>query len=259
MHAASELPPLLPGPLGHSLWRGSQLARSSSPGLASGFAALDAALPGGGWPVHGLTELLQAQAGVCEWRLLGPALRGLLAAAAQRPLLLIAPPQTPHLPGLADWGVTPRQLVWLDPATPQQALWAAEQAIKANAAAALMAWLPQARPEQIRRLQACALGSEAPVFLFRPASAARQSSAAPLRILLSPGADWELQLDILKRRGPALDAPLLLNAIPPALAAVLAPRLLRPQQALPTPPALLSPQPHHHALARPAEQPAGAV
>lgn len=225
--AAAASVPLLGGPLGQALWRGSELAHGHAPGLASGFAALDALLPGGGWPGRALSEILQPRAGVCELRLLGPA----LAAAQQaggRSLLLINPPFTPHLPGLAAWGLNPRQIVWLAPAGATQVLWTLEQALKANAAGALLAWLPEStRPEQLRRLQACALGAQAPCFVFRAAAAATQSSAAPLRLLLQPRADWELELRILKRRGPALAAPLRLRAVPPALAPVLSSRLLQ--------------------------------
>ena len=47
---------------------------------------------------------------------------------------------------------------------------------------AVLAWLPEARPEQIRRLQVNALSSDAPAFLVRPERVGQQSSAAPLRL-----------------------------------------------------------------------------
>ncbi|RTL24794.1 MAG: hypothetical protein EKK52_00600, partial [Burkholderiales bacterium] len=97
------------------LWRGSSLGAHSAPTLPSGFAALDAELPGGGWPLGAVTELLAPQAGVLEWRLLAPALRGwwagqglpasASATPALRSLLLIHPPHTPHLPGLQAVGL----------------------------------------------------------------------------------------------------------------------------------------------------------
>ncbi|MFX8125914.1 hypothetical protein ABTL08_19180, partial [Acinetobacter baumannii] len=40
------------------LWRGSSLGAHSAPTLPSGFAALDAELPGGGWPLGAVTEKL---------------------------------------------------------------------------------------------------------------------------------------------------------------------------------------------------------
>jgi len=249
--------PTLPGSLG-ALWRGSELARSQSPCHSSGFAALDAELPGGGWPTQQLSEILLTRPGACEWRLLGPALRGLLVGsqasapqarpgkrgrsgpaaspAARRPLLLINPPLAPHLPGLAGHGISAAQLVWIAPGNAAHALWAAEQAIKADAAAAVLAWLPEARPEQIRRLQAAALGARAPVFVLRPAAIAQpQSSAAPLRLLLEPGPDWTLRVRLIKRRGPMHEGWLTLPSLPAGLGRILAPRLLQPALPAPSP------------------------
>jgi len=277
------------------LWRASSLGRSLSPCLSSGFAALDAELPGGGWPTQALTEILQDEGSHGEWRLLSPALQRLWSpvrtasterphsrpppSQGVRPLLLINPPYTPHLPGLQAIGLPPAQIVWVDTADlahPKarapahrlsDALWATEQAIKAQAAGAVMAWLPHARPEQIRRLQALALHSTAPIFLLREAACAQQSSAAPLRVCLrneSTAASaqsrtpWAtspsrgpakgpshgvgarsapppamllggLRLRLLKRRGPPLDGELQLNALPPGLLACLPERLRGPQ------------------------------
>lgn len=223
------------------LWRASSLGRSSSTCVPSGFAALDAELPGGGWPTRQCCEILQAEAGLCEWRLLGPVLRTLLQSEAParrrqsarpRPtLLLINPPLMPHLPGLRAHGIEPQQLIWIAPHSAQQALWVTEQAIKSQAASALLAWLPQARPAQIRRLQSAALDSPAPIFLFRPLAAQAQSSAAPLRLSLAPGADWQLRLQILKRRGPAQAEAMALSALPDELAPLLPPRLQQGQAA----------------------------
>ena len=65
-----------------SLWRASQIGGAAQRTTASGFAALDAQLPGGGWPHGTLTELLLAQAGVGELRLLAPALAALAPGPA---------------------------------------------------------------------------------------------------------------------------------------------------------------------------------
>ena len=59
--------PADPATLHPALWRAHQLGRAGAAGaLASGFAALDAVLPGGGWPAGALTELLLPQPGVGE-------------------------------------------------------------------------------------------------------------------------------------------------------------------------------------------------
>jgi len=102
--------------------------------------------------------------------------------------------------------------------------------IKSDAAGVIVAWLPQARQEQIRRLQVCALACQAPVFLCRPEAARHESSAAPLRMHVTYGLDWELKVEIFKRRGPALDTVLRLPSIPGGLASVLTPRLLEPSR-----------------------------
>ena len=257
------------------LWRGTSLSTAADPTLPSGFAALDAQLPGGGWPTRAAVEVLAPLSGVLEWRLLAPGLHAWWAAQAQpaarspgrrvraatpanhlRTLLLVNPPHTPHLPGLQALGLPPSALIWVSATTPAQQLWAAEQAIKSRVA--VLAWLPQARPEQIRRLQVNALSSDAPIFLMRPESARHQSSAAPLRLVVKPGEDWALDVLLLKRRGPAHEGWLHLPATPGAVAPLLTAAKRKP---LPTPAPAPTPEPapapahtpteRQHALARP--------
>jgi protein ImuA len=83
-----------------------------------------------------------------------------------------------------------------------------------------------------------AAGCAAPVFLCRPASAARESSAAPLRLLARTGADWTLLVDVLKRKGPPLESTLCLPSVPGGLQAILTPRLYKPSALLAQPVAL---------------------
>ncbi len=232
------------------LWRGSSLGQTVDPTLASGFAALDAELPGGGWPLRAVTEVLTPQPGVLEWRLLAPGLRNWWAAQALpsptpgrrqrvtppglRSLLLVNPPHAPHLPGLLALGLPSSALIWVSAAAPAQALWAAEQAIKSRVA--VLAWLPEARPEQIRRLQVSALSSDAPAFLVRPEHVGQQSSAAPLRLVVQPGEGWDLAVHLLKRRGPAFEGWLSLSAVPGAVEPLLTAAKRKPQPApLPAP------------------------
>jgi len=208
------------------LWRGNELGRQPAPVVATGWPELDRELPGGGWPCQSLTEVLVAQPAVIEWRLLGAALRQVVAHGGQ--IAAIAPPRQPYLPGLLHEGLDERRFVWIDAQTPAERLWTAEQLIKANACGAIVAWLPQARPEQVRRLQVCAQACEGLVFLCRPEAARHEASPAPLRVQAGFELDWALRLHILKRRGPTLDAPLTLPSIPGGLSALITPRLLRP-------------------------------
>lgn len=268
----SEAPPAvaLPPAVAAAVWRGDQLGRATAPTRSSGFAALDAQLPGGGWPCQGLTELLCPQPGTLAWRLLAPLLRTLCPAgggtrpAAATPVLLVGPPHPPHPPGLRADGIDERGLVWLQAHTAAERLWTTEQLLKARAPGVLVTWLPQARPEQLRRLQVLAGAAQGPVFVCRPQAAAREASAAPLRLLLRVGAagaddgPWALQVDLLKRPGPPLARTLSLPSVPGGLAALLPPRLRRvgaavPPATVPIPlPAFASPREEDHVVVRPA-------
>ena len=184
-----------------------------------------------------------------------PGRRARAAGPVLRSLLLINPPHTPQLPGLQALGLPHSALVWVSAATPAQALWAAEQAIKSRVA--VLAWLPEARPEQIRRLQVNALSSDAPAFLVRPERAGQQSSAAPLRLLVQQSDGWGLNVQLLKRRGPAHEGWLELPAVPGAVEPLLTAAKRKPVPS-PVPAPMPAPAPtpasppteHSHALAR---------
>lgn len=222
---------LLPAAVEAAVWRGHQLGAAATAVRPTGFEALDAELPGGGWPCQSLTEILCAQFALLEWRLLAPALKGIGERHAT--IAVVAPPKPPHMPGLCHEGLSPERLVWVDADAPAQRLWALEQLIKSNAFGAIVGWLPQlpqVRQEHIRRLQVLAHGCDAPVFLCRPSVASAASSAAPLRVQARLGPDWELMVDILKRKGPPLDLTLRLPAMPGSLKAIATPRLLQPSR-----------------------------
>ena len=189
----------LPPDIEAALWRGDQLGSPVTSVVSSGFAALDAELPGAGWPCHSLTEILQPQPTVAEWRLLAPAMRQVVAHGGH--IVVVGPPKSPHLPGLKYAGLDERHLVWIQAEAPAERLWVTEQLIKTNAAGLLVSWLPQARQEQIRRLQVCAQACDGPVFLCRPAAAEHEPSAAPLRVQLRFGLDWELHVPPVEAQG----------------------------------------------------------
>jgi len=216
----------LPADIAAAIWRGTELGSPVTTVLSSGFPALDVELPGAGWPCHSLTELLQPQPTVAEWRLLAPAIRQVVAKGGN--IVVVGPPKSPHLPGLRHIGLDERHLVWIQAETPAERLWVTEQLVKTNAAGLLVSWLPQARQEQIRRLQVCAQACDGPVFLCRPAAAEHEPSAAPLRVQLRFGLDWELQLHLLKRKGPTHEGVLTLSSVPGGLDSILTPRLRTP-------------------------------
>ncbi len=220
--------PPLPVALGPALWRASELGAQATPTVATGWAEFDRELPGGGWPSRSVIEVLTPQPAVVEWRLLGAALARVVAGGGQ--LVVVAPPRQPCLPGLRQAGLDERRFVWVQAETPAERLWATEQLVKAGSAGAVVAWLPQARPEQIRRLQVGAQGAPGLVFVCRPEAAQHEASAAPLRIHASFAIDWALRVRVLKRRGPAAEGDLLLPSVPGALRALITPRLAVPSR-----------------------------
>lgn len=201
------------------VWRGRELAQAQERTLPSGHAPLDAQLPGGGWPLGCLVEVLQQQPHQFAWQLLAPALRALDSAG---PIVLVNPPYLPFGPGLRGMELRPEQLLCVQADKYAARLWAAEQALRCADVAAVLAWLPQARNEDLRRLHLCAQQHERFLVAFRGLDAQGQSTPARLRVLLE-GAQ-QLELRILKRRGPPLLQPLLLRAQPARLAALLAAR-----------------------------------
>jgi protein ImuA len=258
----SPAPPVGPDPadLHPALWRADQLGRAAGAGRPTGFAALDAVLPGGGWPAGALTELLLPHPGVGEWRLLAPALAAVQqgrAGEGPRSVMLFDPPAEPCAWTLGALGLDLRALVVVQgaaPGAPRRAprgragvgaplpgadtLWALEQALASGQVGAVLAWLPTRLPgDALRRLQLAAQAHPGLAFLFREVPARLKPSAAPLRLQLAPGGPDELLLRVLKRRGPLLAAPLRLT-LPPVLspgqqAAVL--RRARAADALPVP------------------------
>ena len=226
--ARRSQPGELPPEVEQAVWCGCDFGSHVGSVVPSGFEALDAELPGGGWPCQALSEVLSPQPSVLEWRLIGRALRGIVSRGGN--VVVVGPPKTPHLPGLRHTGIDEKHLVWVQAEGPAERLWCTEQLVKSGSCGALVAWLPQARPEQIRRLQVCAHACEGLVFLFRPAAAQHEASAAPLRVIATFGVDWEIQVRVLKRRGPAHDGLIRLPSVPGGLDAVLTPRLITPSQ-----------------------------
>jgi len=194
-----------------SVWRAGRLSRISDRSLPSGFAALDAALPGGGWPAACVTELICREPGIGELRLLAPLLSRL--TQARRFVILLAPPLTPYAPALEGFGIDLDYLIVIQAPHAADRLWAIEQSLKSTNFGLLIAWMPQARtrPEHLRRLQYAAQSATGPVILFRALAAQFEPSPAPLRMLLLPRPGQQLSIQLIKRRGPLIAAPITLN------------------------------------------------
>jgi len=227
-NTAVEMAEPLPAHVEAALWKGGELRPPPTTVHGSGWSALDGELPGGGWPTLAITELLVSQPGTLEWRLLTPAIRPIVAAGGE--IAVVGPARPPSMEGLVQDGLEPDRFWRYNVDEPARRLWITEQMLKSNGADVLIAWLPQARQEQIRRLQACAQGFDGLCFLIRPQHALRDSSPAPLRVSAALGEDWNLRVRVVKRRGPIHDDDLLLAAYAGGVDRVLTPALMHPSK-----------------------------
>jgi hypothetical protein len=191
-----------------AIWRGDQYAKVAVASVPTGFAELDAQLPGGGWPRAALTELLANQQGIGELRLLAPALAHL--SHEEKWLVLVAPPHLPYAPGFESLGVDLAQLVVVRTRSGGESLWAAERCLRAGTCAAVIAWPGPGSERSLRRLQLAAEEGKSLGVIFGPTRNAANASPAALRIRLDAGRG-RLEVQILKRRGGGWAPPLSLE------------------------------------------------
>jgi hypothetical protein len=224
------------------VWRGGELEHAAHAVAATGHAALDRELPGGGWPLATLSEVLHDGVGIGEVRFLFGALDR--ASEGERMVAWINAPHLPYAPALAQAGIALEHCTVVRPATREDALWAAEQALRSGACGAVLLWLESTLPGErrprggeyawLRRLQLAAQAGCSMAVLFRSTAAEASSTPAHLRVVLERKAG-SLTLRIPKRRGPPLASPIVLERLaarsvpaphPPALVPVDPPRVL---------------------------------
>src|SRR6516162_6180866 len=190
-----------------AIWRGRSAAQRS--GLPTGFATLDEYLPDSGWPRTGLIEILVSRFGSGELTLLAPALATLTRAAAARWCVWVAPPLVPFAPALVSCGVVLDRIAvvgWQDARfRGDPGMWAFEQTLGSGACDAVLGWMRQVKARDIRRLQLAAERGRTLGVLFRPRRAAREATAAVLRLSIEPLVAG-VRLTILKGRSARRDA-----------------------------------------------------
>ena len=194
-----------------AIWRGRSAAQRS--GLPTGFTALDEYLPDSGWPRTGLIEILVSRFGSGELTLLVPALGVLTRAAAARWCVWVAPPLVPFAPALASCGVVLDRVAVVGGALSARqdarfrgdpGMWALEQTLGSGACDAVLGWVRQVKPRDIRRLQLAAERGRSLGVLFRPRRVSREASAAVLRLSVEP-LTAGVRLTILKGRSARRD------------------------------------------------------
>jgi hypothetical protein len=197
-----------------AIWRGSDCAPLPT-AIPSGYAALDAVLPGRGWPSNALTEIVLAREGIGEIRLTLPALARLQVAG--RDVVWIMPPHVPYAPALAAAGLDLARFVFVRCETAADQLWAYEQALRAPECGAAFAWLGPQNDRVLRRLAVAAREGHTWGVLWRRPGQQAVAAAAPLRLALAPE-DGKLSVQVLKRRGGDVAKPILIDVDAPAAA-----------------------------------------
>jgi hypothetical protein len=205
MSITPELERLLAGNL--RVWRGGSLGDANLLTLPTGHAQLDAVLPGGGWPVGALTELVVSHWGIGELRLLLPALSAL--SQAQRWLVWIAPPYAPYAPALLQAGVDLRYALLIEVQnSSQDVFWSMEKLLRNPATGIVMAWPRTVLAGDLRRLQLAAEAGQTLGMLFH--QRLLESTPAALRLQLNP-VRQDLEVSILKARGSLLRRTVVLS------------------------------------------------
>lgn len=192
------------------LWRGRADPGDRS-GLATGYPALDRALPGGGWPRRALTEVLVDTPGSGELALVTPALGAV--ARAGRWVVWVNPPHLPYAPALAAAGLPLERFLWVRGEDPDESLWVLEQALGSRACGAVLGWPAQGGERALRRLQLAAEAGECWGVLVRTPAAVRVPSPAALRLRVRP-LPGAFEVRVLKCRGPLPAAPVRLPRWP---------------------------------------------
>jgi hypothetical protein len=180
------------------------------PVVRTGWPALDRVLPHGGVRRGSLIELLDARSG-CGAEAVAAVLT---RAACQSPgaVVVVDRDRQFYPPALAAWGIPLSRLVVVHAADDADALWAADQALRSRAAAAV--WLRRDRlaPHDFRRLRLAAGEGGALGILFRPDRVRGAPTWAVVQLLVGPRPSaWGrgLRLEATRCRGrvagPAAD------------------------------------------------------
>jgi hypothetical protein len=230
MRAATALAPFITDASIGQVWRADDVSQSRWVGtVPSGSPALDAELPGGGWPQGALTEILVDAPGQGELSLLMPAIAQVTRAG--RPCIWALPYDQaanaaddiplPYAPALAAANIDLDRAIFVQPATPREGLWALEQSLRMPHLGVLIGWLPagpgkshsDADFRALRRVHLLASRYQALVFVLRTSQAAAAPSPAALRLQLNCR-NGQLGVTVLKRRGRPLLEPVRLQVHP---------------------------------------------
>ncbi|TCS38898.1 translesion DNA synthesis-associated protein ImuA [Reinekea marinisedimentorum] len=177
------------------IWTARHWQQTVIPAVSSQYAKLDEYLPGHGWPIGAITEVLFCSTGQGELRLLLPALAQ-LSQQDDRWQLWLNPPFIPCAPSLTNWGFNTQRVILAQTHNANDSCHCLEKSLQTNGCQAVVAWLGKFDKALMRRLQLAAESAHVPVFLLRSSKFEHQPSVAALRLLMGEHG----RIDILKRR-----------------------------------------------------------
>ncbi|MFK8082624.1 MAG: hypothetical protein AB8B97_20285 [Granulosicoccus sp.] len=191
-----------------AVWRGRDRYAADA-AIPTGFAALDKALPAGGWSIGGVTELLLEQQGIGELSLLLPALRHVAgrhdsdngnglgnslesddtSSDNKAWAALINPPHIPYAPAFSNAGIALDRLLIVNSGNDIDTLWATEQILRSGLFGAVVAWVQKSSAQRQRRLQLAAETGGSWATVYRPLHAHKEHSPVSTRICVSMNRD----------------------------------------------------------------------
>ncbi len=180
---------------------------------SSGWSQLDAVLPGNGWQVGTLVELMPVTMGIGELRFVLPTLAKL--SQGEHHIAFVSPPYIPFAPALVRHSLRLERLLVIDARSSEDTLWAFEQTLRCKSFGAVVAWCANAKDREIRRLQLAAESGRSIGFLFLPPSAALAPSPAAVRLRMQANENG-LAIDVLKCRGTRSGMSVVVNEKDPA-------------------------------------------
>jgi hypothetical protein len=148
-----------------------------------------------------MIEVLTDVYGIGEMQLIVPLLIALTDQTDSGLVCWINPPFQPNAVALAQHGLM-RSQHWItrDALSDRDSLWCLEQTVRSRACSATVAWIAAATMAQLRRVKLAVTQSQTPAVIYRPSTAAAQSSPAPVRLLVAAH-DARLRVSLLKVPG----------------------------------------------------------
>lgn len=153
--------------------------------VSTGCAALDEMLPDGGWPKHGVVEVIVPDDRVEAMDLVLPALRKLVRQG--RCLAMVTPPFSARSRLFMDSGINANKVLQVNPHPGRSALWTVESMLETGNFTAVLAW-PECDTELMdKRLQMATARGKSLCILFRREKHAGYRSGIDVRLRLDVG------------------------------------------------------------------------